>query len=109
MSDELEPDEVMEGEVVDALPVLAKARPLPAAERAAGPPAPAARQAAVVAATGFVAGAATVAVLHRRRARRAVAAGRGRRGAKRGGEALAVAATRSFLVDVHLLGARPTR
>jgi hypothetical protein len=62
-------------------------------------------QAAAVAATGFVAGAATVAVLHRRRTRRAVRESRRSR-ARRGVELLPVVGSRSFLVDVHLLGSR---
>src|SRR5918998_475087 len=54
-----------EGEVVDGLPVLAgEPRPLEAR-----PPGVPARQAAALAATGFVAGAATVAVVSRRRTR----------------------------------------
>jgi hypothetical protein len=52
-------------------------------------------QAAAVAVTGFAAGAATVAVVRRRRARKSLRGGR-----KALGE---VRATRSFLVDVHLL------
>ena len=52
-------------------------------------------QTAAVAATGFVAGAATVVVARRRSARRA---------ARRG--ALSVIGSRSFLVDIHLLGPR---
>ena len=57
-----------------------------------------ARQAAALAATGFVAGAATVAVVHRRRSR---VPRRKRKKAKNGlGE---IVASNSFLVDVHLL------
>src|SRR5438128_1807791 len=56
---------------------------------------PVAVQAAAVAVTGFAAGAATVAVVRRRRARRSLRAGR-----KALGE---VRASRSFLVDIHLL------
>ena len=56
-----EPAEVVDGEIV-----LASARTIEPA-RAAGPPL---RQVAAVAATGFVAGAATAAVLGRHRARR---------------------------------------
>ena len=86
-----EPDEV---EVVDGLPV-------PAAPAVVEPLFPAtvpARQAAALAATGFVAGAATVAVVSRRRSR---VPRRKRRKAKNGlGE---IMASNSFLVDVHLL------
>jgi hypothetical protein len=62
-------------------------------------------QAAAVAVTGFVAGAATLALMHRRRSRRALGRSpRRRRGLGRGrGETITVAGTRSFLVDVHLL------
>jgi len=84
-----------EGEVVDGLPVVAEPRPLEPPVRQAVP----ARQAAALAATGFVAGAATVAVVHRRRAR--VSPGRRRR--RKGGNPLDIVASNSFLVDVHLL------
>jgi hypothetical protein len=57
------------------------------------------RQQAVVAAGSFAVGAAAAAVVARRRSKRAVP----RLGGRRGGRALDVAATRSFLVDVHLL------
>jgi hypothetical protein len=83
-----------EGEIVDGLPVVAESRGL---EPAARPLVPA-RQAAALAATGFVAGAATVAVVHRRRARlprrkrRKLAGGLGE-----------IVASNSFLVDVHLI------
>jgi hypothetical protein len=82
------------------LPVIAEVRPIEPAR----PAAPAAVQAAAVAATGFVAGAATFAVVKRARGR-AAAAPRRRKAAKRAkampfGE---VVASRSFLVDVHLL------
>lgn len=82
-------------EVVDGLPVLAGTRVLEPLEPAAVP----ARQAAALAATGFVAGAATVALVHRRKVK--VAAKRGR-GKKRNaiGE---IVTSNSFLVDVHLL------
>jgi hypothetical protein len=75
-------------EVVDGLPVVAE----PRAVEAARPLVPA-RQAAALAATGFVAGAATVAVVHRRRSRLS----RRRKGI---GE---IMASNSFLVDVHLI------
>ena len=84
---EREPEE----EVVDGLPVVAEGA---AVARPALVPA---RQAAVLAATGFVAGAATVAVVSRRRAR--VVARRRRRKAG----PLEIVASNSFLVDVHLL------
>ncbi|HEX4626564.1 MAG TPA: hypothetical protein VH231_19125 [Solirubrobacteraceae bacterium] len=82
-------------EVVDALPVLAERR---AVEPLAARPAV---QAAAVAATGFVAGAATVAVIRRRGARKALR--RRKRSTRRGGEMLEIVSSRSFLVDVHLV------
>jgi hypothetical protein len=86
---EFEEDDV---EVVDGLPVVAEPGAVEPA-RAAVP----ARQAAALAATGFVAGAATVAVLNRRRGRVA------RRGRRKNGALGEVVASNSFLVDVHLL------
>jgi hypothetical protein len=88
------PQDHDEAEVVDGLPVPAA----PAiVERALPVPVPA-RQAAALAATGFVAGAATVAVVSRRRHR---TTRRKRRKSKGGlGE---IVASNSFLVDVHLL------
>jgi hypothetical protein len=56
-----------------------------------------ARQAAALAATGFVAGAATVAVVQRRRSRPA------RRRRRKSGALGEIVASNSFLVDVHLL------
>jgi hypothetical protein len=88
------PEEFQEEEVVDGLPV-------PAAPVVVEPALPApvpARQAAALAATGFVAGAATVAVVHRRRGRVP------RRKRKKSKNALGeIVASNSFLVDVHLL------
>ena len=89
------PEEHDEVEVVDGLPV-------PAAHGAIEPAVPVlvpARQAAALAATGFVAGAATVAVVHRRRTR----VPRRRRKAKAKGGIGEIVASNSFLVDVHLL------
>jgi len=90
--DELEPDE----EVVDGLPVLAEVR---AVERAAPAQLPVI-QAAAVAATGFVAGAATLALVKRRSARK-LARGRGSR---RAVQMLPIVGSRTFVVDVHLVG-----
>jgi len=88
------PEDFQEDEVVDGLPVPAA----PAVIESALPVAVPARQAAALAATGFVAGAATVAVVHRRRTR---VPRRKRKKAKGGlGE---IVASNSFLVDVHLL------
>jgi hypothetical protein len=86
---EIEEDE---GEVVDGLPVVAESRVIEPAR-----PLVPARQAAALAATGFVAGAATVAVVHRRRAR---LPRRKRRKIAGIGE---IVSSNSFLVDVHLL------
>jgi hypothetical protein len=81
------------------LPAVAEVRVLEPERPGANP----ARQAAAVAATGFVAGAATIAVVRRRRARPAPR--RRRKASRRSpGQALGeVVTTRSFLVDVHLL------
>jgi len=110
-------------EEVDALPVLAD-EPTVIASPAGTLPAQAgpgravvpAVQAAAVAAGGFVAGAAVVGLVHRRR-RTALAKGgragrlnrarpprRDNRSANRAGELLQIVGSRSLLVDVHLLG-----
>jgi hypothetical protein len=93
MTDLVEPEET-----VDGVPVLAaEVRAIEPLRRSLP-----ARQTAAVAATGFVAGAATIVAIHRRSVRKA---GNGRRIKKRGGsDALSVLGTRSFLLDVHLLG-----
>jgi hypothetical protein len=98
-----------EAEVVDAVPVPqgATAYEPPAAPAVPAPrgglvvASPVAVQAAAVAVTGFAAGAATVAVVRHRRRRKALGTRRKDRTAL--GEVLA---TRSFLVDIHLLGGR---
>jgi len=91
-----------EGEAVDGLPVLVdEVRPLDRASRAFLPVV----QAAAVAATAFVAGAATVAVYRRRSARKLARSGRA--GSRRAVEVLPVVSSRTFLVDVHVL-ARPS-
>ena len=81
-----------EGEIVDGLPVVSQPRSIEVAR-----PLVPARQAAALAATGFVAGAATVAVVQRRRTRMAR---RRRRKASSFGD---IVASNSFLIDVHLL------
>jgi hypothetical protein len=88
---------VEDEEVVDGLPVLAEVRTIEPSSPASLP----AVQAAAAAATGFVAGAATIALFRRRSARR-LARGRvtGQRGPNGG---LPIVGTRSFLVDVHLI------
>ena len=85
-------------EIVDGLPVLAEVRTVERAAPAALP----AVQVAAVAATGFVAGAATVALVKRRAARKV--ARNGRSGPRRAVDLLPIAASRSFLVDVHVIG-----
>jgi hypothetical protein len=86
-------------EEVDAVPVLGE-------EAVALEPRPAAgvvvaRQAAAVAATSFAAGVVTVAAVRAGRAVRAK-----RRARRRASHLPPVLATRSFLIDVHLLGSR---
>ena len=99
-----EPPEVLAGpaaqaEVLDGVPVLADsgARPVDPS-RPPGALSPAVVQTVAVVGAGVVAGAATVAIVHRRRARRL---------ARRRRRMLApVLASRSFLIDVHVLGER---
>jgi len=89
----LEPDV----EIVDGLPVVAEVRTIERTSPASLP----AVQVVAVAATGFVAGAATVALARRRSARKLVRNGRG--GSRRAADVLPIAASRSFLVDVHVI------
>ena len=86
-----EPIETVPAEVVAAEP-----RPLAPAK----PAGQVVRQAAAVGATTFVAGAGIAALLKGRSSRKAM------RGFGRGRKGLPVVATRSFLVDVHLLDPR---
>ena len=79
-------------EPVEAVTVVAEET------RALEPVRPPALQTAAVAATGFVAGAATIVVAHRRSSRKAARRARGR------GNGLPIVGSRSFLVDVHLIG-----
>jgi hypothetical protein len=82
-------------EIVDGVPVVAdNGRAVEVARPSMVP----ARQAAALAATGFVAGAATVAAVHRRRARSPL-----RRRRKGRGPLGEIVASNSFLVDVHLI------
>lgn len=87
---------VGEEETIDGVPVLAEVRTI---EPVAAPALPAV-QAAAAAATGFVAGAATLALVRRHSARK-LAQRRSR--PRRAAEGLSVVASRSFLVDVHLI------
>lgn len=84
-------------EVIDGLPVLAEVRTI---ERAL--PALPAVQAAAAVATGFVAGAATLALVRRHGARKLAGMS-----SRRGIGGLPIVGTRSFLVDVHLI-AKPS-
>lgn len=105
MSSDLELDgaaelEALDGddvETIDALPVLAEVRPLQRASPASLP----AVQAAAAAATGFVAGAATIALVRRHSARKLARAQRN--SLRRPLDMLPVVGSRTFLVDVHLL------
>ena len=90
----LDPPNDEEVEEVDAVPVLSEVGPIEV--RAAGQVV--VRQAAAVAATSFAVGVATVALARAHRVRRA------RRRARR--TMAPIVASRSFLVDVHLLGPR---
>ena len=95
-------------EVVDGVPVLCE-DPVSTGPLAPAPPSPGgalspvgspAVQAAAAAATGFVAGAATLALVRRRSARRLA---RTTLRPRRVADALPIVGSRSFLVDVHLI------
>jgi hypothetical protein len=91
---------VYEDEVLDGVPVLREApgaRPV-ATVRTPGALSPAVVQTAALVGASVVAGAATVALAQRRRTRRIA-----RRRRRMFGQVLA---SRSFLVDVHVLGER---
>jgi hypothetical protein len=85
---------------VDGVPVLAEVRTI----EPVAPPALPAVAAAAAAATGFVAGAATLALVRRHSARKLA---RARARPRRPGDGLPIVASRSFLVDVHLI-AKPS-
>lgn len=91
--------ELDDAEVLDGVAVLAapEARPLER-QRAAGALSPAVVQTVAVVGASMVAGAATVAIVSRRRTRRLAR--------KRRRMLAPVLASRSFLVDVHVLGER---
>ena len=92
-----EDGEVAEGEIVDGLPVIAEEDEgvLEARQPFGGAVSVPTVQAAALAATGFVAGAATIAVVSRRRSRKAAK--------KRKGPLGEIVSSNSFLIDVHLL------
>lgn len=113
--------EPLHDEVLDGLPVLpgepsgVSMFPAPASRTLIGPltrPA----QTAAAAAGGFVAGAALLGLVHRRHSKRVALAnasksrrlGRSGKRSRSVGELVEVVASRSLLVDVHLLGT-PTR
>lgn len=108
--------EPLHDEVLDGLPVLAGEPsgamfPAPASRALTGPLAGPV-QTVAAAAGGFVAGAALLGLVHRRHSRRVTLAstrsprriGRPGKRSKSVGEVVEVVATRSLLVDVHLLG-----
>jgi len=97
-----QPDLIEPEETVDGVPVLAAE--VRALERAVPRRNLPAVQAGAVAAAGFVAGAATVVAISRRVARRPRALPARRRKRDTGPEVMSVLGTRSFLLDVHLLG-----
>jgi hypothetical protein len=93
---------IVDEETVDGVPVLEDDADLTPVRRTASglsPVASPAVQAAAAAATGFVAGAATLAIARRRSARRLARTSVRRRAA----DALPIVGTRSFLIDIHML------
>ena len=86
-----------EEETVEGVPVLAEVRALEPVSSDSLP----AVQAVAAAATGFVAGAATIALVKRRTARK-VARARAR-APRRAVDMLPIVGSRTFLVDVHLV------
>jgi hypothetical protein len=85
-------------ETVQGVPVLAEVHAIEPATPASLP----AVQAAAAAATGFVAGAATLALVRRHSARKLAASARMRQ-PRRAVDVLPIVGSRSFLVDVHLI------
>jgi hypothetical protein len=100
-------DEVLEAEfeddgeedAVEGLPVVAELRPI---DRAAPAMFPAA-QAAAAAATGFVAGAAMIALIRRHSARKLTRGQLRLPESRRRIDMLPIVASRTFLVDVHVI------
>jgi hypothetical protein len=86
---------VMAEETLDGIPVLADVRAIESSSPASLPVV----QAAAAAATGFVAGAATLALVRRHSARKLARSRQPRRAI----DALPIVGSRSFLVDVHLI------
>lgn len=85
-------------DAIDGLPVVSEVRVIEPAATTALP----AVQAAAVAATGFVAGAATLAVMRRHRTRKL--ARQQLNAPRRPFDVLPIVGSRTFLVDVHLIG-----
>ena len=86
-------------EQVEGVPVLAEVRTISTPSAAMLP----AVQAAAVAATGFVAGVATLALVKRHSARKLARSRQSRRAL----DTLPIVGSRSFLVDVHLIARDP--
>ena len=89
-------DATLHGEVVDALPVVASGTTVEPVRSAM----PVVAQAAAVAATGAMAGVLTAAMVRRGKTRRSV------RKSRKHTHGLPVLASRSFLVDVHVIDPR---
>jgi hypothetical protein len=105
LTDERDPTEPEELEVVDGLPVLSSDAARDVAEPPGGGPGSGvavvpARQVAAMVAGGVAAGAATVALMQRHRTKTLTRKLRKKKGRVALGE---VVASNSFLVDVHLL------
>ena len=92
-----EDPEVTEGEVVDGLPVVTDAGEVLDEPSTGGLLLAPGVQAAALAATGFVAGACTVAVVKRHRTKKAA------KKRKKAGPLGEIVGSNSFLIDVHLL------
>ncbi len=92
-----EDGEVTEGEVVDGLPVVTEAGEVLNEPPTGGALLAPGMQAAALAATGFVAGACTVAVVKRHRTKKAA------KKRKKMGPLGEIVGSNSFLIDVHLI------
>jgi hypothetical protein len=88
-------DNELDEETVDGLPVLSEVRTIEPISSVSLP----AVQVTAAAATGFVAGAATITLLRRRHSRRVT-----RSAPRRAVDMLPIVGTRTFLVDIHLVG-----
>jgi hypothetical protein len=103
----IEPLDAQDEETVEGFPMLAEVRPVepvpPArpVDRVSPAVLPAA-QAAAMAATGFVAGAATFALVKRHNTRKSLRVARS--APRRAVDLLPIVGSRTFLVDIHLIG-----